>query len=108
MCHRQGASAAAEVLARSLERIRRRALCDGVVGAGEFETVLAALRDPSFTFVDALSVGVRGRRPLVAGADRGRRPDLVASSGSGRREMSSRPGTACTGFGRALATSGAR
>ena len=56
----------AEVLARSLERIRHRALRDGVDGAGEFETVLAALRDPSFTFVDALHVAAWGR-PLVAG-----------------------------------------
>ena len=39
----------AEVLARSLERIRHR-----------------ALRDPSFTFVDALHVAAWGR-PLVAG-----------------------------------------
>jgi SAM-dependent methyltransferase len=71
-CHRQGASAAAEVLARSLERIRRRALRDGVAGAGEFETVLAALRDPSFTFVDALSVAAWGHRP-VAGSRAGHR-----------------------------------
>ena len=65
-CHRQGASAPAEMLARSLERTRPRALRDGVVGAGAFETVIAALRDPSFTFVDALSVAAWGR-PLVAG-----------------------------------------
>jgi SAM-dependent methyltransferase len=62
-CHRQGASAAAEVLARSLERTRRRALRDGLVGAGEFEAVLVALRDPSFTFVDALSVAAWWHRP---------------------------------------------
>jgi SAM-dependent methyltransferase len=59
-CHRRGASAPAEVLARSLERIRSRALGHDVVGAGEFETVLIALRDPSFTFVDALSVAAWG------------------------------------------------
>ncbi len=34
---------------------------------GDFETVLAASRDPSFTFVDALSVAAWGRRPLTAG-----------------------------------------
>ena len=62
-CHRQGASAPAEVLARSLERTRPRTLRDGVVGAGEFETVLAALRDPSFTFVDALHVAAWGQIP---------------------------------------------
>jgi len=60
-CHRRGATAPAEVLARSLERIRSRALGHGVVGASEFETVLTALRDPSFTFVDALSVAAWGR-----------------------------------------------
>lgn len=67
-CHRQGASAPAEMLARSLERTRPRALRDGVAGAGagEFETVIAALRDPSFTFVDALNVAAWGRQ-LVAG-----------------------------------------
>jgi SAM-dependent methyltransferase len=62
-CHRQGASAPAEVLARSLEWIRCRALRDDVVGADEFETVLAALRDPSFTFVDALHVAAWGQVP---------------------------------------------
>jgi hypothetical protein len=51
------------VLARSLERTGCQALRDGVVGAGEFETVLAALRDPSFTFVDALNVAAWGRVP---------------------------------------------
>ena len=64
-CHRQGASAPAEVLARSLERTGCRALRDGVVRAGEFETVLAALRDPSFTFVDALNVAAWGRPPIA-------------------------------------------
>ena len=51
------------MLARSLERTRCRTLRNGVVGAGEFETVLAALRDPSFTFVDALNVAVWDRVP---------------------------------------------
>jgi SAM-dependent methyltransferase len=64
-CHRQGASAPAEVLARSLERTGCRALRDGVVRADEFETVLAALRDPSFTFVDALNVAAWGRPPIA-------------------------------------------
>jgi hypothetical protein len=44
--HRQGRSAAAEMLARSLENTRDRTLRHGVVDAGEFEAVLAALRDP--------------------------------------------------------------
>jgi len=78
----------AEVLARSLERIRHRALRDGLVGAGEFETVLAALRDPSFTFVDALSVAAWGRGQhgpparLPAAPVRGRG---VRRSGAGHR-----------------------
>ena len=60
-CHRQGAGSAAEVLARSLERTRNWTLGDGAVGPGEFAAVLSALRDPSFSFVDALSVAVWGR-----------------------------------------------
>lgn len=60
-CHRQGRSAAAEVLARSLHRTRDRALRAGAVGGGEFQAALAALHDPSFSFVDALSVAAWGR-----------------------------------------------
>jgi Methyltransferase domain len=60
-CHRRGRSAAAEVLARSLKRTRDRALRAGAVGGGEFQAVLAALHDPSFSFVDALSVAAWGR-----------------------------------------------
>lgn len=60
-CHRQGADAAAEVLARSLERTRNRTLRHGAVGPSEFAAVLSALRDPSFSFVDALSVAAWGR-----------------------------------------------
>jgi SAM-dependent methyltransferase len=63
-CHRQGAGCAAEVLARSLERAGRRATGDGAVGPGEFAAVLSALRDPSFSFVDALSVAAWGRPRL--------------------------------------------
>jgi hypothetical protein len=33
----------------------------GAVNAGEFRAVLAALRGPSFSFVDALSVAAWGR-----------------------------------------------
>ncbi|HME64584.1 MAG TPA: hypothetical protein VKG61_06815, partial [Streptosporangiaceae bacterium] len=42
---------------------RRPALRDGVVSAGEFETVIATLRDQSFTFVDTLSVAAWGHGP---------------------------------------------
>ena len=66
-CHRQGAGPAAEVLARSLERTRDRTLRYGAVGPGEFAAVLSALRDPSFSFVDALSVAAWGRPSRGAG-----------------------------------------
>jgi SAM-dependent methyltransferase len=62
-CHRQGGSAAADLLRRSLRRISQDALSRGVVDAGELAAVLAALRDPSFGFVDALSVAAWGRGP---------------------------------------------
>jgi hypothetical protein len=55
------------VLARSLERTRNQTLRDGAVGPGEFAAVLAALRDPSFSFVDALSVAAWGRPGRRAG-----------------------------------------
>ena len=60
-CHRRGAGSAAEVLARSLELTRNRALRDDAVSPGEFDAVLSALRDPSFSFVDAMSVAAWGR-----------------------------------------------
>jgi hypothetical protein len=60
-CHRPGGSAAAELLRRSLKRTHGAVLRDGAVDAGEFEAVLAATRDPSFSFVDALSVAAWGR-----------------------------------------------
>jgi SAM-dependent methyltransferase len=59
--HRQGGSAAAELLRRSLERTRDRAVCHGTVDAGELEAVLAATQDLSFSFMDALSVAAWGR-----------------------------------------------
>jgi len=62
-CHRHGSSAAAKLLHRSLERTRDGALRSGVVADEEFEAVLAATRDPSFSFMDALSVAAWGRSP---------------------------------------------
>jgi hypothetical protein len=62
-CLRHGNSAAAKLLHRSLERARDGALRNGVVAAEEFKAVLAATRDPSFSFVDALSVAAWGRNP---------------------------------------------
>ena len=60
-CHRRGGDSAAEVLARSLERTCGQALGRADVGPGEFAAVLSALRDPSFSFIDALSVAAWGR-----------------------------------------------
>ena len=60
-CHRQGGGSAAEVLARSLEQTRNRALRHGAAGPGELAAVLSALRDPSFSFIDALSIAAWGR-----------------------------------------------
>ena len=65
-CHRPGGSAAAELLRRSLERARGTVLGHGVVDAAEFEAVIAATRDPSFGFVDALSVAAWGRISLIS------------------------------------------
>ena len=60
-CRRHGTDSAAEVLARSLERISDQALRHAVVSPGEFAAVLSALRDSSFGFIDALSVAAWGR-----------------------------------------------
>ena len=63
-CHRQGGSGEAEFLRRSLERMRTPILgCDIAAAEAEFEAVLAAMADPSFSFVDALSVAAWGRNP---------------------------------------------
>jgi hypothetical protein len=50
-----------------LERTRNRALRHGAVDPGEFAAVLSALQDPSFSFVDALSVAAWGRLGRRAG-----------------------------------------
>ncbi len=65
-CQRQGGGSAAEVLARSLERNRDQTLRYGAIDPGEFAAVLSALRDPSFSFVDALSVAAWGRSSRYA------------------------------------------
>ena len=86
-CHRRGRSPAAEVLARSLERTRDQTLRHGVVDAGEFQAVLATLRDPSFTFVDALSVAAWGKVRLRRCQPGPRGSAIVGLSGSdGRQE----------------------
>jgi hypothetical protein len=85
-CHRQGAGSAAEVLALSLEQTRNRTLRDGAVGLGELTAVLSTLRDPSFSFVDALSVAAWGRPSRCALTPRPvrtwTRPNLVSSCGT--------------------------
>ena len=62
-CHRRGGGGEAELLRRSLERMSPMALSNGVVGHNELETVSAATADPSFSFLDALSVAAWGRVP---------------------------------------------
>ena len=74
-------SPAAEVLARTRDQTLRH----GAVDAGEFQAVLTTLRDPSFTFVDALSVAAWGRVRLRRSQPRG--SAIVGLSGSdGRQE----------------------
>jgi hypothetical protein len=58
-----GGSADAELLRRSLERMHPMVLSNGVVGQNELDTVAAATADPSFSFLDALSVTAWGRVP---------------------------------------------
>src|SRR5271165_240376 len=55
-CYRRGGSGEAELLRRSLERMNPMILGNGVVGHKELEAVSAATADPSFSFLDALSV----------------------------------------------------
>jgi len=62
-CHRRGGSGEAELLRRSLERMGPMALSSGVAGQKEFDEVAAATADPSFSFLDALSIAVWGRVP---------------------------------------------
>ena len=65
-CHRQGGSGEAELLRRSVERINPAALANGVISQQELETVSAATADPTFSFLDALSVAAWGRVPCAA------------------------------------------
>ena len=62
-CHRRGGSAEAELLRRSLERMNPMVLSSGVASHEELEAVHAATSDPSFSFLDALSVAAWGRVP---------------------------------------------
>jgi SAM-dependent methyltransferase len=62
-CYRRGGSGEAELLRRSLERMNPMILSNGVAGPKELEAVSAATADPSFSFLDALSVAAWGRVP---------------------------------------------
>jgi len=62
-CYRQGGSGEAELLRRSLERMGPMALSSGMASQKEFDEVAAATADPSFSFLDALSIAVWGRVP---------------------------------------------
>jgi SAM-dependent methyltransferase len=62
-CHRRGGSGEAELLRRSLERMNPMVLSNGVVSQKELDDVSAATADPSFSFLDALSVAAWGRVP---------------------------------------------
>jgi SAM-dependent methyltransferase len=60
---RQGGSAESRFIAQSSGPARARLLQRGVTAA-EFDAVLAAMDDPSFSFVDSLNVAAWGRRPV--------------------------------------------
>ena len=66
-CHRQGSGSAAEVLARSLDQTPNRTLLAMAPSAPASSPPCSALRDPSFSFVNALSVAAWGRTLRLAG-----------------------------------------
>jgi len=63
VCHRQGGSGEAELLRRSLERMNPMIQSSGAAGRKELDAVAMATADPSFSFLDALSVAAWGRVP---------------------------------------------
>ena len=66
-CYRQGGSGEAELLRRSLDRMGPMTLSGGAASSKEFDEVAAATADPSFSFLDALSIGAWGRVPRPGG-----------------------------------------
>jgi SAM-dependent methyltransferase len=58
-----GRSAGAEFFQRSMERFQEQLVAGGATTAEDFDSMLASLSDPTFAFVDALSVAAWGRRP---------------------------------------------
>jgi hypothetical protein len=59
---RSGGSGAAEFFAQSIVRIRDELVERGIVTAADVDRMLAALRDPTFSFLDAVSFAAWGRR----------------------------------------------
>lgn len=60
-CVRTGGTGPADLFARSIVRRRDAIVARGTVSAAEFDALLAALADPTFSFVDALSFAAWGR-----------------------------------------------
>ena len=60
---RSGGSGPAELFARSVITRRDEIIARAALSADEFDALLAALADPYFCFVDALSFAAWGRRP---------------------------------------------
>ena len=95
-CLRQGGSAEADLLRRSLDRLHPLALTNGVADQQELDAVSAATADPSFSFLDALSVAAWGRVPDPARVVYG----LVGSHGGSRNRGApwlDRGGEGCLG-----------
>ena len=86
-CHRQGGSGEAVFLRRSLEQMRTPIVGCGVAAEEEFEAVLAATADTSFSFVDALSVAAWAQSRLTMLCTETRWISMTAGSGvPGRRQ----------------------
>jgi SAM-dependent methyltransferase len=80
VCHRQGGTGEAELLRRSLERMHPIILRNGVASQNELDAVSAATADPSFSFLDALSVAAWGRVPRSPRQHRSSTPARTASA----------------------------
>jgi len=101
--HRQGGSGEAELLRRSLERLHPMVLTNAVADQEELDAVSAATADPSFSFIDALSVAAWGRVPCSGASqqtrERSRSDNEETTAGlpdglhaAGRRTVISAPG----------------
>jgi SAM-dependent methyltransferase len=92
-CLRQGGSAEADLLRRSLDRLHPLALTNGVAVQQQLDAVSAATADPSFSFLDALSVAAWGRVPDPAHVVQ----SLVDSQGGSRNRGERRQPAAAPG-----------